>query len=40
MENLNFNYTYKIPNLSKDIKLKYFNEAINSKKKKIPFDYS
>jgi hypothetical protein len=33
MENLNFNYNYKIPNLLKEIKLKYFNKAINSKKR-------
>ena len=29
MENLNFIYNYKIPNLSLDAKVKYFNEDKN-----------
>jgi cupin fold WbuC family metalloprotein len=34
MKNLNFDYNYKIPNLSLDVKKNFFNEAINSKRRR------
>ena len=36
MDNLNFEYDYKIPKLSLDTKKKYSNAALNSKKKRCP----
>jgi cupin fold WbuC family metalloprotein len=36
MENLNFDYNYKIPNLLLNLKKKCFNEAINSKRRRHP----
>ena len=40
MDNLNFQYNYKIPELSKDIKKKISKKSYRLKKKKISFNYS
>ena len=36
MDNLNFQYNYKIPELSKDIKIKYKKKATDSIRKRHP----
>ena len=36
MDNLNFQYNYKIPELSKDIKRKYQKKATDSKRRRYP----